>query len=133
MRRFIRTTLVYSGLLATASFAWANAVREMPLEEKSRRSDLVVIGTVTSIEKERCTDVGRCAHLQISSLLKGARRDEVVVLFDGSIAEEDPLCCQVGMTYLLFLAHVKGKGSFFESVNGPFGVYPTAAGAKPQK
>ena len=126
MRSSIAAAFFFSSVLMFRSLAWGNAVPEVPLEEKSRRSDLVVIASVSSIAADGCLRYSRCAHLQISSFLKGAPREAVVVAFDGPIAEQNPKCCAVGATYLLFLRRV--KDNIFEAVNGPFGIYPVATG-----
>jgi hypothetical protein len=111
-------------LLVTARDLSANQVTELSLEQKARRSDLVVIGRVESTRpgsnRERAFEYAR---VHVDRVLKGKPPDHLDVLSKGSIAELDPDCCEIGKVYLFFLMKEKGiKG--FESVNGPYGIYP---------
>ena len=62
-----------------------------------------------------------CARLKIKIVLKGQPTVGMAVLFDGPIAESDPICCKVGYDYLLFLK--KARSIFYTSSDGPFGAY----------
>jgi len=101
--------------------AESNQTREMTLSRKVDTSDIVLIARVVAVDDGKCLDMYRCAKLSVSTVLKGDVPREFAVLFDGPIAEADPPCCDVGQTYLFFLK--KAKGPYFQSVNGPFGVY----------
>jgi hypothetical protein len=112
-------------LLALAAL-WPGAVlsnqqREMKLSDKVERSDLVLMASVVAIGDGECLGMYRCARLDVATTLKGKAPVDMAVLFDGPIAEENPLCCEVGQTYLFFLKRT--KGAYFQSTNGPFGIY----------
>jgi hypothetical protein len=101
----------------------ANQYREVPLRTKVANSDVVIIGQVVSTSKSDCLSLFSCATVKINTLLKGSEVSPVKVLFHGPIAEEDPICCKVGATYVFFLKHA--RGAYFVSVNGPYGIYQT--------
>ena len=52
-----------------------------------------------------------CRRRGVSALLLA-----LAALWPGAV-----LCCEVGQTYLLFLKRT--KGAYFQSSNGPFGIY----------
>ncbi len=107
--------------LSLVGAARANQVVELSFAHKKAQSDLIVIGKVTSLDAKPCLHGDRCAQVRIATVLKGPARNGVVVLYEGMVAELDPLCCRVGTTYLFFLQKVR-KG-VYASVNGPFGIY----------
>lgn len=119
MRPIAQRFLLVAGLLLTGS-ASCNVYREIGLQEKVSRSDLVVIGTVSSISKDHCMELNSCATVKVLDVLKGDVSGPVRVLFNGEIAEMDPLCCKVGKSYLFFVRRV---GAYYRTVNGPFGIY----------
>ena len=105
------------------SAAHANAIEEMSLEAKVHGSDVVVMARVESTVA-KCARRSSCANLHVLHWLKGKGKDkDVVVLFNGDMAEDNPLCCEAGKTYLLFLRGV-GEG-YYVSVNGMYGAYST--------
>lgn len=91
------------------------------MSQKVDASDTVLIAHVVSVHKQGCLKMYSCARLKILSVLKGTPPVDIAVLFDGPIAEADPLCCKVGHDYLLFLK--KLNGVFYVSADGPFGAY----------
>lgn len=103
--------------------ASANDYPEITLGKKVANSDVVVIGQVTSTSQTDCLKMYNCATIKIADQLKGVKPSKILVLFNGPIAEENPICCKVGATYLFFLKHIKGP--YFDTVNGPFGIYQT--------
>ena len=121
-RRSLMAFLATSGLLVGGLVApvHANHVREMSLEEKARYSDVVMIASVETTTKN-CARKSSCATVRVLTQLKGTGSRGLIVLYDGEIAEDNPLCCKVGETYLFFLKSV-GE-NFYRSVNGPYGVY----------
>jgi len=120
--RIVRILLVVTiGLpFITAS---ANQYREVPLGTKVANSDVVMIGQVVSTSTSDCLNLFSCATVKINTRLKGSEISTVKVLFHGPIAEEDPICCKVGATYVFFLKHA--RGGYYVSVNGPYGIYQT--------
>jgi hypothetical protein len=100
----------------------ANDIEEMSLSQKVENSDLVVIGEIVSI-KQRCLIPGnKCAEIHILVRLKGIGGDvNPSIIFDGMVAELDPLCCELQSKYIFFLKKI--DGNIYRSVNGPFGVY----------
>ncbi|WP_413624406.1 hypothetical protein [Luteibacter sp. Lutesp34] len=99
----------------------SNQQHEMTLSEKVESSDLVLMASIVAVGDGECLAMHRCARLNVATMLKGKAPVDMAVLFDGPIAEENPLCCEVGQTYLLFLKRT--KGAYFQSTNGPFGIY----------
>lgn len=108
--------------LLSPGAAKSNHYPELTLSEKVQASDIVVIARVVTVNAGGCPDMYRCARLTISTTLKGSPPATTDVLFDGPLAEADPRCCEVGQSYLFFLKNVKGP--YFQSSNGPFGIYP---------
>ncbi|MGH8081688.1 MAG: hypothetical protein ACREP7_14020 [Lysobacter sp.] len=104
-----------------AGQAMANSYPQADLESKVANSDWVAIAEVASVSSVACGGPTRCATLRARDVLKGEAKGEVVVLFGGPISESNPLCCEVGATYLFLLK--KNAQGYFESVNGPFGIY----------
>lgn len=118
----LRGAVIAVCVLAAAREVSANDVREYPLEKKVHLSDLVFIGHVVSVRRDNGKNIGReYAHVRIDTVLKGAARDYVDVVSKGGIAEDDPQCSEVGKGYLFLVIRWRDT---FESVNGPFGVYP---------
>jgi hypothetical protein len=115
----------YRAVFALAIFFFAGtisayAVKELSLEEKVKRSDIVFIGRVVSVSESMCFKEHRCAEVDVSTMLKG-KKQALRVLWGGPITEFDPACCDVGTDYLFFLK--RRKGVFFETVNAYHGVY----------
>jgi hypothetical protein len=118
--RKVRAALVLAIGLSSAA-ASANQYKEATLGQKVANSDEVIIGQVTSTSQTDCLPSFSCATVNIVKQLKGSGASKVVVLFDGPIAEQNPICCKVGATYVFFLKHV--KAIYYESANGPYGIY----------
>ena len=126
MKRFLPVKaaallIMTAGLCST--IASANQYKEATLGQKVANSDQVIIGQVASTSQTDCLPSFSCATVNIVKRLKGGEVPQVVVLFDGPIAEQNTICCKVGATYLFFLKHV--KASYYESENGPYGIYQT--------
>lgn len=121
--RLVRVLLLAVTIGLPIMPASANQYREISLGAKVANSDLVIIGQVVSTSKSDCLNLFSCATVKINTRLKGSEGSTVKVLFHGPTAEEDPICCQVGATYLFFLQHA--RGAYYQSVNGPYGVYQT--------
>ncbi len=117
----ILSLVVMIGL--TPMVASANQYREVSLGTKVANSDLVIIGQVVSTSASDCLSLFSCATVKINTILKGSETSPAKVLFRGPIAEENPLCCKVGATYVFFLKHA--RKSYYVSVNGPYGIYQT--------
>jgi len=96
-------------LLAAALFALsagpagANFLVEPSYQEKMALAQLVVIGTVTATDRGGHQGVGSNATLSVLQRLKGESPDTITVTTYSRIAEENPRCCEVGATYLMFL------------------------------
>jgi hypothetical protein len=128
MRKFallpiVRALFLVTGLAAHSS-AFANSIQNMPLEKKVALSDVVFIGVAAS-ETENPKDAPNDQFLTVepTAVLKGAPPKLVQVLVRGMIAEQNPSCCMQGKSYLFFLKRL--SGAKYQSVNGPFGIYPT--------
>ena len=90
------------GLLTPAN---ANIVMEPTFAEKMALSDLVVIGTVTAVDPGGDRGVGSTATLDIWGTIKGEHRDTIIVSTWHEVEEQNPRCCIVGATYMMFLEH----------------------------
>ena len=125
MKPSVRGAIVWLALLCTAANVLANQVPELSLEKKARLSDLVAIGRVesTRLEKVGAGEQYEYARVHVDRVLKGKPPDQLDVMFRGMVAEFDPVCCVVGKFYLFFLVKQR-RSTSFESVNGPFGIYP---------
>ena len=119
--RVVAVLIMGAGLCAT--IASANQYKEATLGQKVANSDEVIIGQVASTSQTDCLPSFSCATVNNVKRLKGGEVPQVVVLFDGPIAEQNPICCKVGATYIFFLKHV--KAAYYESANGPYGIYQT--------
>lgn len=120
-KRVVLAAILFS--LPWASAAYANAIEKMSLEVKAHASDIVILARVESTVAS-CARKSSCANVHILHWLKGEGKDkDIVVLFNGDLAEDNPLCCEVGKSYLLFLRSV-GDG-YYSSVNGMYGAYST--------
>jgi hypothetical protein len=114
---------ILSGVVALlfVESGFAYAVKELTLESKVKKSDIVFIGRVVSVSEQLCFKEFRCAEVEMLEVLKGNKKWVVRVLWDSPIAEFNPACCDVGSHYLFFLK--RRKGVFFETVNAYHGVY----------
>ncbi|GLQ97418.1 hypothetical protein [Dyella mobilis] len=122
-RRILHILALAAAMGSWSTTASANQYDEVTLGEKVANSDVVVIGKVTSVSLTNCLKMYSCAAIKIVEQLNGAKTSKILVLFDGPIAEENPICCKVGATYLFFLKHAQGP--YFGTVNGPYGIYRT--------
>jgi hypothetical protein len=101
--------------------ASANIYAEMSFEAKMADSNVVILGTVTEISPSRPALFDGLARVRTVATLKGAARDEYLVHTQSRIAESDPRCCEIGVTYLMFLGQSQKDATFY-SVNGRFGI-----------
>jgi hypothetical protein len=102
----------------------ANQVKEMSLEEKSAKSDLVIIGQVEELDccaSAEGSRMERLAAVRVETSLKGGRKEQVKVRYRSGIAEFDPDCCELGKRYVFFLK--LGRDGIYQSVNARFGIY----------
>ena len=120
MRRTFFAVVALCGLGAAAPAA-ANFVIEPTFEQKIAESELVVIGTVTAIDRGGNRGLGSTASLTVLRTLKGNRRDILVVRTYHPVDELNPRCCEVGATYLMFL-RAWGRDGQFESIRGIYGM-----------
>ena len=120
MNRLLSFFFVISSFALVQPSAHCNSYREASFDKKAINSDLVFVGRVRSTTKN-CMPLTSCATVEIMTSLKGKYINNVVVLYGGAISEMQPLCCEVGHTYLFFLEEV--RDTYFQSVDGPFGIY----------
>jgi hypothetical protein len=114
-----------------SSFAYGNTYRESGFDVKAATSDIIVVGQVNSVLKNGCPEMYKCAQVKILTTLKGDPREKIIVLYKGPIAEMQPICCELGRTYIFFLEVV--NGGFSQSVDGPFGIYELNNGGRSKK
>jgi hypothetical protein len=126
MSRFSAVTFALAAILGLTSqmHAFANYLRNEPLEKKISLSDIVFIGRAVSNNIEDSSSE-RFSLVEVGTVLKGSPPKTLQVLIQGMIAEQNPNCCSPGKIYLFFLKHLSGNK--YQSVNGPFGIYPMDA------
>ena len=107
-------------MLCSQLAAMALGIKELTLEEKSSRSDLVFIGQAASADAIVKSRVEQVALVRIETRLKGSAQGLVKVRYRGSISELDADCCDLGKKYIFFLR--LGRDGIYESVNGRFGI-----------
>jgi hypothetical protein len=125
MRTLIRQALVAVALSATwcGQSTLANQAPEMPLEQKVHEATIVGIGTVIAVNVSDSRRIGmeHIATIRIDTLLKGSPVSNIALVYGTNVYELDPLCCEIGVTYLFFLQ--RDERGLFTSINGPRGVY----------
>jgi len=99
----------------------ANIVLEPTFEQKMAESDLVVIGTVTAVNRGSQRGLGSTATVSVLRTLKGEGRDVIVVTTYHPIDELNPRCCQLGATYVMFLRASWQQGQL-APVHGGYGL-----------
>lgn len=123
MGSFLRSFCVLVFILVGVS-SEANQILEYSLEEKIKRSDIVVLGRVSALSKEMSSGFSiEFADISVLGVLGGSSEvgDSIRFVYHEGVDELSSDCCEVGEEYLLFLSR-EGNGMYF-SVNGQFGVY----------
>ena len=82
--------------------ASANFVREPTYQEKMARAQLVVVGRVTAV-------AGANVTVTVLNRLKGDSAGIITVSTYTRIPEMEVQCCDVGATYVMFLAPYDGQ------------------------
>jgi hypothetical protein len=100
--------------------ASANLVVEPSFAQKMERADLVVIGTVTAVDRGRGGS-GSSAVLTVLQRLKGDSPDVLTISTYSRIEELNPRCCEVGATYMMFLFRSAPNERMFSDW-GPYGM-----------
>jgi len=94
--------------------ATANITVELSFERKLAESEIVIVGTVTAAAQGTAT-------VRVLNALKGAPGQEVIVSTTSRIAEDNPNCCVMGSTYVMFLR--RGRDPvLYHSVNAFYGM-----------
>jgi hypothetical protein len=101
--------------------ASANLVVEPSFAQKMERADLVLIGTVTAVDRGGRGRRGSSAVLTVLQRLKGESPDTLTVWTDSPTEERNPRCCEVGATYMMFLFGPAQDGRL-SSDWGPYGM-----------
>jgi hypothetical protein len=108
-------------LVSFANPSTANVVMEPTFSEKMAESELVIIGTVTAVDRGARGGRGSTATLAVSLTLKGKSPRTVIVKTYHPVAELNPRCCEPGATYLMFLRHAARDGQL-ASAWGSYGM-----------
>lgn len=108
-------------MLAVVQSAAANVTVEPTFQEKWDQSQLIVIGTVTSVAPGGPRGVGSTATISIRNVLKGRAGQSIIVETWDPIDELNPRCCSLGSTYILFLRGPGTRGTY-SSVLGIYGM-----------
>ena len=120
MKRLAWTAVIALVLLSPAGTA--NAIRNLPLEQKVAMSDVVVVGWANS--KPHSEQLGQIrlefVTIVVDKVLKGAPPKTIEVMTKGSIAELNTECCTEGTRYLFFLR--KSNEGRYASSNGRYGI-----------
>jgi hypothetical protein len=115
-RRAIASILLITGVPVSA-----NILVELSFQEKWNNSDLVIVGTVTGTRSTSESRTSSSVTIKPVAVLKGASQGEILVQTQSRIPEENPRCCELGATYMMFLDRTPQTGTF-ASVNGRFGL-----------
>jgi hypothetical protein len=116
----LRFLLLAALCALSAGPASANFVVEPSYAEKMAIADLVVIGTVTAVDRGDAHGIGSSATLSVLQRLKGESAGTLMVATDSPIiAEMNPRCCEAGATYVMFLRVGHGRP---QSVWGRYGM-----------
>jgi hypothetical protein len=111
--------------LLVAGTLRANIVIEPTFDEKMELSELVVIGTVESVDRAGRDGSRSTATLSVVRTLKGEAAKTIIVRTHHPIEELDTHCCEVGATYIMFLRHSAGDGQLI-SIRGVYGMVRVA-------
>ncbi|MDF3202963.1 hypothetical protein P3C29_30180 [Pseudomonas sp. 1912-s] len=115
-------TILTALFLSTISnSAFCLNLRQFPLEEKVKSSELVIVGTITKVIKNSQDFGYDLAVVSPTIVLKGVPPKEIKVTFNGTIPEAQPDCCEIGKRYLFFVS--KNPSGDYYPVNGPYGTY----------
>ena len=93
--------------------AAANFVTELSYDDRVRKSEYVVIGTVQDVTPVVPDRYESTARVTVRAVIKGQPDGELTVLRESPVAELDPQCCEVGATYLMFLARATQGGALY--------------------
>ena len=112
----------------------ANIVIPPTYEQLMAESTLVVIGTVTEVNRgdRNRHGWGSTASLSVHQVLKGEDRHALIVGTYHPVAELNPRCCEVGATYIMFLRGSARDGRPV-SVWGAFGMVRIAGPLQPYR
>lgn len=127
MGKSLTAAFFITSFFATSAFSLE--LKKWPLEEKVASSDFVFIGSVVKIIKNNQDFGYDLAVTTPTEVLKGTPPAEVNIIFNGSIPENQPSCCDTGKSYLFFVSK-NPKGDYYP-VNGRYGVYPLGVATKP--
>lgn len=119
MRGPVKFLCLFSAWVGAAP-AGAALLVEMSYQEKLAASDVVIVGTVTASVPGQPEKYDAAATVLTLATLKGTPQAQHIVLTQDRIPEDNPRCCQVGASYVMFL-HRAADGSL-RSVNGRFGM-----------
>lgn len=121
---FLVFSLMYaSGISAGGSF-------DLPMEDKTQKAQVVLVGTVVRIEPS--TKPGakpNTAEIEVEAVFKNESsqtlkaKERIHFVFDWSAENTIPWCCKKAGRYLIFLQELKGAPRYFASANGSFGIY----------
>jgi hypothetical protein len=101
--------------------AEANLLVEHSFRQKLADSDIVLVGTVTATSPSHRDRLDGTVRVRTLTALKGTPAPDLVVRTQSLIAEDNPDCCEVGATYIMFLRYPP-DGTPLTSVNGRFGI-----------
>jgi hypothetical protein len=120
-RKLISFFALFAGMFMYLDAGYAYGVKKFSLEEKVKRSHIVIVGVVKTPPDLICPEGYRCADVVVERVLKGSPGKKISIVFDGPVAERHSVCCKENLHYLFFLR--RGNDGLFDSVNGPYGIY----------
>lgn len=123
---YMRQALLLGVLIVLAvvpQFARANDLIPYSYDERTHRSDVVIIGeTLSPSGSESSTCCDNFAAIKVIRVLKGRASHVVNVFTQNEVIDLDPRCCKIGKTYLFFLSMRARKP--YAIVDGRFGAIP---------
>lgn len=140
MAKFLAIAILFFGALFSIDGV-AREIRQKALSEKVAISDVIFVGKVKGLAAptEAAPGVHQYADVEVEQVLKGSEIEPSVrVVTRGFSSEENMLCCAIEERYIFFVRHGynvfagsgdelrvvrDGIGSYYSSVNGPYGSY----------
>jgi hypothetical protein len=122
--------VLFLSLLCFSLPLWAVYVKETDFQDKLKNSDFVFIGEVINFKKIIDNEyLLKYAKVKVKTVLHPKVENHPEYLFfliKGPISENHPYCCKMKIDYLFFSKRL--KPDYYESVNGPYGVYEITNG-----
>jgi hypothetical protein len=110
------------GFAISVSAASANVIAHHGFQRQVDEADIVVVGSVTSIEDEQHSGIHfAIGVVTVSAVLKGSAAHQIRVVMSGDVAELDLPCLPLNAPYVFCLKRL--SDGTYESVSAAYGVW----------